>query len=58
MERGDSRISEISDDPSTVSEKFPGLLGLDTGLWAHIAYTRENLAGLGSVEDQATELAK
>ncbi|XP_064385237.1 armadillo repeat-containing protein 3-like [Halichondria panicea] len=58
MERGDSRISEISDDPSTVSEKLPGLLGLDTGLWAHIAYTRENLAGLGSVEDQATELAK
>ncbi len=49
-----------SDDLSslTVGEKSPGLLGLDTGLWEHIAHTRGNLAGLGRVEDQAIELAK
>lgn len=53
----ESCISEESEE-TVVTEKLPGLLAPDPGLWAHISYAKTNILTLPHARDQVQQLAR
>lgn len=49
----DGNVDPISGKPS-----LPGLLEVDTGLWAHISHTQSSILPLASPTEQVEQLAK